>query len=54
MLIKINQRKIYDFIPHDFTNMWNLRNKTKQKDKPRNRLLTIENKVMVARVGDGS
>ena len=49
--------------------MWNLRNKTndhrgmKERGKPRNRLLTIENKLMVAReevggrmgkIGDGN
>ncbi|XP_077735111.1 uncharacterized protein LOC144301830 isoform X7 [Canis aureus] len=52
-------------IPHDFTHMWNLRNKTNEKKKkrkqiskgkkknerhkPRNRLLTLENKLMVTR-----
>ena len=47
-------------IPYDFTHMWNLRNKTneqreKERGKPRNRLLTIENKLMVTRgeVGGG-
>ena len=39
---------------HDFTHMWNLRNKTNEhgwgeRDKPRNRLLTTENKLMVIR-----
>ena len=40
----------------DFTHMWNLRNKTKEQSekerqtaKPRNRLLTIEIKLMVTR-----
>ena len=45
--------------------MWNLRDKTKEqrkRDKPRNRFLTIENKLMVTRgevggemgeIGDG-
>ena len=41
-------------IPHDFTHIWNLRNKwakekKEDRDKPRNRLLTIENKLMVTR-----
>ena len=48
-------------IPYDFTHMWNLRNKTKEqkkkreRGKPRNRLLTIENTLMVTRreVGEG-
>ena len=48
-------------IPYDFTHMWNLRNKTneqrkkRERDKPRNGLLTIENKPMVTRgdVGEG-
>ena len=40
---------------HDFTYMWNLRNRTKEKkkerdgDKPRNRLLFTEKKLMVTR-----
>ena len=41
-------------IPYDFTHMQNLRNKTKgkeERDKPRNRLLTVENKLMVPRGG---
>ena len=42
----------------NFTQMWNLRNKTneqRKKSKPKNRLLTIENKLMVTRreVGGG-
>ena len=40
---KMKERKI----PYDFTHMWNLRNKTndhgRKKDKPRKSLLTIEN-----------
>ena len=42
-------------IPYDFTHMWNLRNWTKgqKRDKPRNRLLSIETKVMVTG-GEGS
>ena len=43
-------------IPCDFTYMWNLRNKTKkERDKPKNRLLTVENKLMVVtgNVGEG-
>ena len=42
-------------IPYDFTHMGNLRNKTneqrkkRERDKPRNRLLTLENKLMVTR-----
>ena len=44
-------------IPYDFSYMWNLRNKTKepmekrhtQREKPRNRLIIIENKVMFTR-----
>ena len=40
-------------IPYDFTHMWNLKNKInehrKKRDKPRNRLLTIESKLMVTR-----
>ena len=53
-------------IPYDFTDMWNLRNKTSEhkgkereterdRGNPRNRLLTIENKLMVNRgeVGGG-
>ena len=53
--------------PYDFTHVWNLRNqineqKEKERDKPRNILLTIENKLMVTRgevggqmgeIGDG-
>ena len=47
-------------IPHDFTHMWNLRNKTKKRQK--NRPLTIQNKLMVVRgevermdeIGDGN
>ena len=59
MLSKISQRKQ---IPYDFIHMWNLRNKTnehrwgkKERGKPRNRLLTIENKLMVTggEVGGG-
>ena len=50
---------------YDFTHMWNLRNKQakgKKREKPRNRLLTIENKLMViigevgrgiGKIGDG-
>ena len=43
----VRERQIYNF-----THIWNLRNKTK---KPRNRLLTTENKLMVTRgeVGGG-
>ena len=43
-------------IPYDSNHMWNLRNKTKRekRDKPRNRLLTIENKVMVTIQGVGA
>ena len=36
--------------------MWNLRNKTKKRDKPRNRFLTPENTLLVTREqvgGDG-
>ena len=51
-------------IQYDFTPMWNLRNQTneqrkknkdreRERDKPRNRLLTIENKVMITREGVG-
>ena len=56
-------------ISYDFTLMWNLRNKTNEQrrkkregGKPRNRLLTVENKQMVTRrevggkmgkIGDG-
>jgi len=42
-------------IPSDFTHRWNLRKKTndprgkKERGKPRNKLLTIENKLMVTR-----
>ena len=41
-------------IPHDPTYVWNLGNKTnkqreKIRDKPRNRLLTIESILMVTR-----
>ena len=40
-------------MPYDFTHIWNLRNKTKkekkERDKPRNRHLTIDNKLMVIR-----
>ena len=41
-------------IPYDLIHMWNLRNKTKEqrekeRDKPRNRLSTTENKLMVTR-----
>ena len=60
---EISQRQI----PYDFTHMWKLRNQTskrkkKKRDKPRIRLLTIENKLMVTRgevgrvlreIGDG-
>ena len=56
----VGQRKK---IPYDVTHMWNLRHKTnKQMEKknrergtPRNRLLTVENKLMVTRekVGRG-
>ena len=40
-------------MPYDFTHIWNVRNKTdeqsweKKRGKPGNRLLTIENKLMV-------
>ena len=50
--------------PYDFTQMWNLRNKTneqkgkkeREREKPRNRPLTVENKLMVTRgeVGGGT
>ena len=51
-------------IPYGFTHRWNLKKKTKKKkrDKPGNRLLTTENKLVVTRgeagggtgaVGDG-
>ena len=48
-------------IPYDFTHLWNLRNKTnkqrkkRESDKPRNRFLNMENKLMVTRgeVGGG-
>ena len=48
-------------IVYDFTHMWNLRNKTnahrrkKERDKPRNRFLGVENKLMVTRekMGEG-
>ena len=42
-------------IPYDFTYMWNLRNKTseqikkRERDKPKNILLTAENKLIVRR-----
>ena len=41
-------------IPYDFTRMWELRNKTKrererERDEPRNKLLTLENKLVVSR-----
>ena len=36
-------------MPYDFTYMWNLRNKTERRDKPRDRLLAIEDKLMVTR-----
>jgi len=52
--------------PYDFIHIWNLRNRTHEqrgkKGNPRNRLLTIENKLVVTRgemgrgmgeVGDG-
>ena len=54
MLSKISQLEKY--IPYDLIHMWNLRNKTneqrgkkRERDKPRTRLLTIENKLMVIR-----
>ena len=34
-------------IPHDFTYMWNLKNKTRKQTKPR--LIDTENKLVVAR-----
>ena len=44
-------------MPYDFTHMWNLRNKMNKGkwDKPENRLLNIENKLLVIRgeVGEG-
>ena len=42
-------------LPYDFTHMWNLGNKMteqggeKKRGKPRNRLITTENKLMVTR-----
>ena len=62
ILSEISQEEI----PHDFTHMWNLRNKRakekREREKPRNRLLTIENKQIATRgavcegmseIGDG-
>ena len=46
-------------IPYDFTYMWNLRSKRtkhrdkKERSKPRNTRLTIENKLMVTRMEVG-
>lgn len=37
-------------MPYDFTCMWNLKNKTKQK----NRLIEIENKLIDDKGGEGS
>jgi len=50
MLSEIKERQIpYDFIHVEF------KKQNREKDKPRNRLLTIENKLMVVRgeVGGG-
>ena len=57
----VREKQIYDF-----SHMWNLRNKPnkgkKERDTPRNRLLTIEKQLMVTRgevgeemgkIGDG-
>ena len=52
MLSEISQRQI----PYDFTHMGNLRNKqNRTKNKERNRLLTIEIKLVVTNleVGEG-
>ena len=56
MLSEINQSEKDKY--HDFTHMWNLRNKTneqrgrkKERGKPRNRFLTVENTLMVTRGG---
>ena len=37
-------------IPYDFTYMWNLKNKTKQN---KNKLIDTENRLVVARGGEG-
>ena len=39
--------------PYDFTYMWNLKNKKKTNKQNRNRLTDTENRLMVARVGEG-
>ena len=59
ILSEVNQSEKDKY--HMISLMWNLRNKTnkqrekKKRDKSRNRLLTIENKLMVTRgeVGGG-
>ena len=49
------QNKSESQVPDDFTYTWNLRNKTNEKrkkrerEKPGNRLLTLENKLMATR-----
>ena len=55
MLCQVSQRQI----PFDFTRMWNLRNKTneqrgkkRERSKPGNGLLTIENKPEGRRMGE--
>lgn len=42
-------------MPHDFIHTWNLRNKTKEKEreKSRNKLLPKKNKLMVTRGEEG-
>ena len=56
---KVNKPVRERLILYDFTHMWNLRNKTnkqrKQERNQKNRLLAIENKLMIARgeVGGG-
>ena len=51
---KVTERQI----PYDCTHMWNLVNKTneqrrRERNKPRHRLLTAENKLTVIRRGVG-
>ena len=52
---KQNKSKKKRQIPSDFTPMWKLRNKTneqrenRERDKSRNRLLTVQNTPMVTR-----
>ena len=40
-------------IPHDFTYMWSLKNKTNEQKKNRNRVINTENKLVVCRRKEG-